>query len=74
MNDLTFDPIYRPGLAYQHAFDWLALGLSVASGPVACLAQSTFEGAELLRRLGGVAFLAPSRQAWTLRRLSSGSR
>jgi hypothetical protein len=55
----AFDPIRRPGLAYQHAFDWLALHLQAAGGPVAALAPQTFHGAELLRRLPYLPFLPP---------------
>lgn len=55
----SFNPIQRPGLAYQHAFDWLATHLHAAGGSVACLAPSVFHGTELLRRLPSTPFLVP---------------
>lgn len=59
MSSDFFDPIYRPSLAYQHAFDWLSIRLNASEGPVAFLATSAFDGAELMRRLPAVAFLEP---------------
>ena len=49
--DDPLDPIRRPGLAYQHAFDWLAVSLHAAGGPVACVAASPRQMAEMARRL-----------------------
>lgn len=50
MTSVPFNPTHRPGLAYQHAFDRLAVQLNRSSGPVACLGTGAFETAELLRR------------------------
>lgn len=58
LNRERFDPISRPGLAYQHAFDWLAVRLA-NTGPAACLAPSTFCAVEMLRRLPELPFLEP---------------
>jgi hypothetical protein len=51
--------IARPGLAYQYAFDWLAVQLQAAHGPVAALVTAAFHGCELLRRLPNLQFLEP---------------
>ena len=59
MRNIRFDPTARPGLAYCQAFDWLAMQLQATDGPVAALAPRTFHGAELLRRLPHLPFLAP---------------
>lgn len=59
MNRQTFDPIHLPGLAYRHAFDWLAVQLQAAGGPVAALVPRIFHGVELLRRLHHLPFLDP---------------
>lgn len=56
----VFDPIRRPGLAYQHAFDWLAVELQCTAGPVVALAPAAFHAAELLRRLPALALLPPA--------------
>lgn len=55
-----FDPIYRPGLAYQHAFDWLAVQLQATTGPFAALAPGAFHAGELLRRLPMLSLLPPA--------------
>lgn len=52
------DPTYRPGLAYQHAFDWLAVHLGATKGPVACLQTDPFPVTELLRRVPRAALIA----------------
>ena len=57
---MTWDPTRHPGLAYRHAFDWLALQLHAAAGPVAALAPSVFHAGELLRRLPHLALLPPT--------------
>lgn len=49
----------RPGLAYQHAFDWLAVQLQAIDGPIVALVPSEFQGIELLRRLPDISFLNP---------------
>ena len=49
--DDPLDPIRRPGLAYQHAFDWLAVGLHAAGGPVACAVAAPWQMAEMAGRL-----------------------
>lgn len=56
---MTVDPIHRPGLAYQHAFDWLAVQLHSTPGPVAALVPAAFHAAELLRRLPCISLLPP---------------
>jgi hypothetical protein len=47
----------RPGLAYQHAFDWLAVALSASDGPVACVRSGAFQARELSRRLPDLSFV-----------------
>jgi hypothetical protein len=59
MNRQTFDPIQQPTLAYRHAFDWLAVQLQAAGGPVAAVAPSLFHSAEILRRLPRLPLVAP---------------
>jgi hypothetical protein len=54
-----FDPIQRPGLAYQHGLDWLAVNLGNAPGPIACLISSHFHLIEMLRRLPDISLLTP---------------
>ena len=49
--DDPLDPIRRPVLAYQHAYDWLVVCLSSTGGPVACVAASPRQMAEMARRL-----------------------
>lgn len=49
----------RPGLAYQHAFDWLAVQMQGIEGPYAGLVPSVFQGVELLRRLPEIPFMNP---------------
>lgn len=56
---MPFDPIRRPGLAYQHAFDWLAVQLASTPGPIAALAPTLFLATELIRRLPHVTLLQP---------------
>lgn len=55
-----FDPIHRPGLVYQHAFDWLAVQLQATAGPFAALAPGAFHARELLRRLPMLSLLPPA--------------
>lgn len=57
----TADPnyLYRPGLAYRIAFDWLAFNLSQHDGPVIALANSGFHRLELQRRLPFAHFSPP---------------
>lgn len=45
-----FDLTRRPGLAYQHAFDWLAVQLHSANGRAACIASLPLQRAELAQR------------------------
>lgn len=53
------DPLRRPGLVYQYAFDWLAVQLSATSGHAAALVSTLFHGVELMRRLSALPFLEP---------------
>jgi hypothetical protein len=59
MNHGHFDPVQLPGLAYRHAFDWLAVRLQAHEGAIGCLAPTTFHAAELLRRMPLVPFIEP---------------
>jgi len=56
----VFDPCRRPGLAYQHAFDWLAVQLQATSGPIATMALGFFATGELLRRLPSLPMIPPA--------------
>lgn len=56
---MPVDPLLRPGLAYQYAFDWLAVQLNAAAGPTAALTAAPFHTLELLRRLPQLPFLPP---------------
>ena len=60
MNDRRFDPVQLPGLAYRHAFDWLAVRLQAHEGAAGCLAPTAFHAAELLRRMPAVPFIEPA--------------
>lgn len=55
-----FNPIHRPGLAYQHGFDWLAVQLQATIGPIAALVPGAFHAGELLRRLPMLSLLPPA--------------
>jgi hypothetical protein len=44
----------RPGLVYQHAFDWVAVRLRAVHGPGVCLVSRPFVSAEMSRRLADV--------------------
>lgn len=48
------DEIRVPGLAYQHALDWLAVRLHSSPGTVACVAPAAWQVQELQRRLPAV--------------------
>jgi len=49
--DAGIDIIRKPGLAYQEAFDWLAVRLHAMDGPVACSVAADWQLAEMARRL-----------------------
>jgi hypothetical protein len=53
----SIDVTRRPGLAWQHAYDWLAVRLYAAAEPVACSAGTAQHLAELARRLPSMPFL-----------------
>lgn len=54
------DVTRRPGLAYQHAFDWLAMRLSRKSmESTACMVREPWQLLQLLERLPNVAVLEP---------------
>lgn len=55
----ALNPLQRPGLAYQQAFDWLAVQLQASSGAAAALAPTAFHGVELLRRRPDLPILKP---------------
>ena len=59
MTTRSRDPLHRPGLAYQHAFDWLAVQLHATGGRVAARATTLFHAVELLRRLPDLPLLPP---------------
>jgi hypothetical protein len=59
----TFDATRRPGLAYQLAFDWLAVRLH-AAGPVVYYVGTTWQLSEMARRLPHVtALIDPAARA-----------
>ena len=47
----VLDATWRPGLAYQHALDWLAVRLDTTAGPVAYTAGAQWQLIEMARRL-----------------------
>lgn len=51
MTDAGIDVIRKPGLAYQEAFDWLAVRLQAMDGAVACSVAADWQLAEMARRL-----------------------
>lgn len=51
---VAIDITQRPGLAYQHAFDWLAVRLHSAQGPVAYAIGGDWHLAEMASRLPAV--------------------
>jgi hypothetical protein len=51
------DVTHRPGLAYQYAFDWLAVQLHASPGPVAAIAGPAWQLLEIRRRLPDIALL-----------------
>lgn len=54
----ALDVTTRPGLAYQHAFDWLAVRLSAAVGPAAYAVAAGWQLREMAGRLPGIPALA----------------
>jgi hypothetical protein len=62
---IAHDVIRRPGLAYQLAFDWLAVRLHAASGPVAYAASAAWQLVEMADRLPGVPALGATATART---------
>jgi len=53
------DPTDRPGLAYQHAFDWLVVRLLSSPGPRAAKLNTSFHGLEVLQRCPDISLLEP---------------
>ncbi len=55
----------RPGIAFQYAFDWLAVALRHCEGPVGYIEGSDFQTAELLRRMGSIKPVLPNSGTFT---------
>ena len=55
-----FDVTWRPGLAYQHAFDWLAVHLNAAGMAAAYSTQTLWQTAEIMHRLPNMPLLLPN--------------
>lgn len=51
MMRLNSDATHRPGLAYQHAFDWLAIRLSVSGPAAVCAIRVEWQLLQLLERI-----------------------
>lgn len=54
-----FDVAHRPGLACQHAFDWLAHNLYQMGDDAALIAGESWQAAEMLRRFPSLTLLDP---------------
>jgi hypothetical protein len=52
--------MYRPGLPYRIAFDWLAYNLSKLDGSVALVANNALHSNEMLRRLPNARLWSPA--------------
>lgn len=55
MTHNLLDVTQRPGLAYQYAFDWMAVQLHTPAGLVAAIANLDWQQLEIRRRLPGIA-------------------
>jgi hypothetical protein len=55
---MALDATWRPGLVYQHAFDWLAIRLFAAEGLTAYATSADWQLIEMARRLPGVPALS----------------
>lgn len=66
MIPLMLDVTQRPGLAYQHAFDWLAVNLYAAAGPTAYKVNSARHLLQMARRLPEVPALDADPAWWPM--------
>ncbi|MCB0187355.1 MAG: hypothetical protein KDE31_23970, partial [Caldilineaceae bacterium] len=62
---VAIDVVRRPGLAYQYAFDWLAVQLHSTQGPVAYAIGSEWHLAEMASRLPAVPTLSSNAASTT---------